>query len=89
MGSSSQHGIKLSAEGVGKPHLQATATESLAKGWHQFLVELEGQHTVEAVKQRPGQGSAARTDLEHPRRIVGQQRGDALGDLVIDQEILA
>jgi hypothetical protein len=71
------------------PHFQATVAESLNKGGHQLLIELEGEDATETLEQGFGQGTSPRSDLEDPRRFIRQRCSDSLGNGFIDQEVLA
>ena len=54
----------------------------------QGFVDLEGEDTVKPLQQWLRERTPTGTDLENPRRIVSQQRGDALCDVPVDQKIL-
>jgi hypothetical protein len=76
-------------KGIGVPDFEAAAAESLLKELNQLLIQLEGQHTAEAIQEGPCECPASGTDLEHPWRLVLELGHDPLGDRAVDEEVLA
>jgi len=76
-------------EGVAVAQLEPAPGEAGGEARQQALVELHREHPGEAVEQRPRQGAAAGTDLEHSLGAVVEQTHDALGHPRVGEEVLA
>jgi hypothetical protein len=80
--------IEILPECINMPDLEVIRAESLLKGLRQVFIEFECEHPLEFFEQGFGQGAAPGPYLEDPRRVLGQQGYDALGDINVDEEIL-
>jgi hypothetical protein len=83
-----QERAQILCQGINVSHFQTALAESLDEGWHQIVVDLEGEHTVESLEQMFRQSTSTRPDLEHACGFGGKLTGNSIGDRSIDQKVL-
>jgi hypothetical protein len=80
--------IQVFSQGVGLPYFQSATPKRLNEGRHQGRIELESEHPLKSIEQRPGERTMSRTNFNDPGRFGSEYSCDPLGKRFIDQEVL-
>ena len=69
--------------------LETPAAKALFEGLYQTLVEFDRPDTIEPGQQRFGQRASSGADFDDPRRLRVEEINDPVGDILVDEKILA